>query len=331
MIKKKHVTFDVSFATIFWVLFSLALVYVLLQLTGIVVLIFIAILITLAVCPLVDWLEKFKVNRGISAIVILLTVFGTVVWAVIALAAPLLDQTQLFLERLPAIIDAVSPIKFVDGSFDSQFATVPGRVLNIALDTFSAFVTAFTVIVISYYMIQEMHSLESYLKYWFGDKGTRYYVIAEKLELQIGYWVRGELLLMLLVGLLSYAGYLIIGLPYAIALAFIAGMLELIPNIGPTIATIPAMLVGFSISTGHGIAALIVSLIVQQLENNLIVPKVMQKVAGLNPIITIIAIMTGFKLGGPLLAILALPTVLTARVVMSHIRLNKDTTIPEID
>ena len=331
MIKRKNVTFSISFASIFWILFALALVYITIKLTSIIALLFISILITLAVCPLVDWLGKYKINRALSSMVILLTIFGTVIFAAVSLASPLLEQTQLFVQKLPAIIDTVSPIKITDGSFNSQFASVPSQVLNIAIDTFSAFITAFTVIVMSFYMIQDMHNLESYLKFWFGDKGSRYFIIAEKLEVQIGYWVRGELLLMLLVGVLSYIGYLIVGLPFAIALAFIAGMLELIPNIGPTVATIPAVLVGLSLSPGHGLAALIVSLIVQQLENNFIVPKVMQKVAGLNPIVTITAIMVGFNLGGPMMAVLALPAILTARVVLSHVKLNKVTTIPEID
>lgn len=331
MIKKKHLTLDVSIASIFWILFSLAAVYIAIQLTSVIVLLFCAILITLAICPLVDWLEKYKINRGISSIVILLSVFGAIIGIAISIAAPLIEQTTLFLQKLPGIVDAVSPIKFVDGSFNTQFAAVPGRVLTFALDTFSGFITAFTVIVLSYYIIQEMRHLKKYLTFWFGEKGELYNTIAEKLEVQIGNWVRGQLLLMLIVGILSYVGYLIIGLPFALSLAFFAGMLELIPNIGPTIATIPAVLVGFSISTNHGIAALVVSLIVQQLENNLIVPKIMQQVTGLNPIITIIAIMIGFNLGGPLMAVLALPVVLSARVILGHVRLNKNTSIPEID
>jgi len=331
MIKKRRITFDISIGSIFWVFLSLAIVYVAIQLSGILVLVLSSILITLAICPLVDWLEKRKVSRGISSIIILLAIFGIMIAIAIAIAAPLFDQTQLFLQRLPGIIDAVSPIKFTNGSFDTQFATVPGRVLTIAMDTFSAFVSAFTVIVLSYYSIQEMHNLEKLLIFWFGEKGKTYNAIAEKLEVQIGNWIRGEVLLMIIVGLLSYAGYLIIGIPFALPLAFFAGLLELIPNIGPTIATIPAMLVGFSISTNHGIAAIVVSIIVQQLENNLIVPKIMQKVTGLNPIVTIIAIMVGFELGGALMAILALPLVLSARVILAHVRLNKDTTIPEID
>lgn len=331
MIKRRHITFDISVGSIFWILFSLALVFIFTKLFNIIILLLISVLITLAICPLVDWMAKYRINRAVSAIVILLSIFSLIVYVLISFATPLFDQTQLFLQRLPEIIDRVSPIKLVDGSFDNQLAQVPGRVLNIALNTFSAFVMSFTVIVISYYMILELHNLEHYLKFWFGERGVRYNQIAKKLESQIGKWTRGQILLMLVVGLLSYLGYLVIGLPYALALGFIAGLLEIVPNIGPTIATIPAMLVGFSISTSHGIAALVVSIIVQQLENNLIVPKIMQQVTGLNPIVTIVAIMIGYSLGGPMLAILALPTVLSARVILSHLRINKDTTIPEID
>lgn len=329
--KKKHVSIDISIGSIFWILFSLGLIFVLFRLTDVIILLFTTILITLAVCPLVDWLEKFKISRALSAAVILISILSLFIFSVVSLAQPLLQQTELFLQKLPGIVDSVSPIKFDAATLTPQFQSVPGRVLSIALGTFSGFLTTFTVMVMSYYMIQEMHKLESYMTFWFGEKGKKYYVIAEKLELQVGYWVRGEMLLMLIVGVLSYIGYLIIGIPFALPLAFIAGMLELIPNIGPTVATIPAVLVGVSISPGHGIAALVVSIIVQQLENNLIVPKIMQKVVGLNPIITILAIMIGFNLGGPLLAILALPTVLTARVILGHVRLNKITTIPEIN
>lgn len=179
-------------------------------------------------------------------------------------------------------------------------------------------------------MIQEMHKLKNYFLFWSPEKGERYNSIAEKLEVEIGHWIRGEVLLMVIVGVLSYLGYLIIGLPYAVALGVIAGILELVPNVGPTIAAIPAILVGFSLSPSQGIGALVVAIVVQQLENNLIVPKVMQKTTGLNPIITLLAIMIGLKLGGPLLAVLSLPVILSARVILAHIRVNKTTNIPEI-
>lgn len=330
MIKKRRITFDLSIASIFWVLFSLAIVFAIVQLLDIIALIFSAILITLAICPLVDWFEKRKIKRGLSAIVILLTFFGLIIVLAVSVASPLLSQTEQFLQRLPVLVETISPIKFDVNSFSTQIFQVPNQVFKIAIGTFSGFVTVFAVIVLSYYMILEMHNLKNYFLFWSPEKGERYNSIAEKLEVEIGHWIRGEVLLMLIVGVLSYLGYVIVGLPYAIALGVIAGLLELVPNVGPTIATIPAVIVGFSISPAHGIGALAVSIIVQQLENNLIVPKIMQKTTGLNPIITLLAIMIGLKLGGPLLAVLSLPLVLSARVILAHIRVNKTTNIPEI-
>jgi predicted PurR-regulated permease PerM len=330
MIKKRRVSIDISIGSIFWVLFALGSVFVLTQLMDVIILLFTSLLIALAICPLVDWLQKYRINRAFSSVVILLSFFGIVVSSAVSLASPLFQQTELLIEKLPGVIDMISPVKFDVSSFNAQFSAVPSQVLNIALGTFSGFVTALTVVVLSFYIIQEMHRLREHFTFWFGEKAARYYAIASKLEAQVGYWVRGEMLLMLSVGLLSYVGYLIVGLPFAITLAFTAGLLELIPNVGPTIATIPAVLVGLTISPTHAVAALIVQLVVQQLENNLLVPKIMQKAINLNPIVTILAIMIGFRLGGPLLAILALPMVLTARVILAHVKLNKDTTIPEI-
>lgn len=330
MLKKKRITFDISIASIFWGLFSLALVYATVQLLDIIALIFTSVLIALAACPLVDWLEKNKIKRAISSLIILISFFSLFVVMVVSVATPLISQTEQFVQKLPALVQSVSPIKLDIDSFSSQISQVPNQVYKIAINTFSGFITVFAVIIMSYYMIQEMHKLRNYFSYWFAEKGERYYQIVEKLEVEIGHWIRGEIFLMLIVGILSFLGYTVIGLPFAVALGVIAGILELVPNVGPTVAAIPAVLVGFSISSTHGIGAVVVAILVQQLENNLIVPKIMQKTTGLNPIVTLLSIMIGFRFGGPLLAVLSLPIVLSARVILAHIRLNKTTSIPEI-
>lgn len=331
MKSSKRLSLDISVSSVFWILLSLGGVYLLFMLSDILILVVTALLIALSVTPIVDRLEKYKVNRSLSSALILMLLFVVLILFGISVATPLIDQTSVFIEKFPAIVEAVSPIKFDMNSFNNQIAQLPGKVFNIAIGTFSGIFTAFTTIILSFYIIQEMKKLPEYLKFWFANKSSAYTDLSNKLQLQISLWVRGQLLLMLLVGVLSYVGYLIIGIPYALPLAFIAGILELIPNIGPTIAAVPAILVGFSLSPVHGIAALVVSLIVQQLENNLIVPKIMEKVAGLNPIVTILSIMIGFRLGGPLLAILSIPLILTFRVIYTHVRVNQDTNLPEID
>jgi len=112
---------------------------------------------------------------------------------------------------------------------------------------------------------------------------------------------------MLIIGILSYIGYLIIGLDYALPLAIIAGLLELVPNIGPTIASLVAGIFGLTISPLTAVLAVIWGIVVQQLENNFIVPKIMKETVGINPLVTIILITAGAKLGGIAGAVIAVP------------------------
>ncbi len=327
----KRLSIDISVSSIFWILLTCGGIYLLFMLSDLLMLVVTALLIGLSVTPFVDKLEKYKVSRPVSSAIILLILVAVLVLFGISIATPLIDQTSVFIEKFPAIVQSVSPVKLDMNSFSSQFDQIPSKIFSIALGTFSGLVSAFTTLILSFYVIQEMKKLPDYINFWFSEKSKIYVDLAEKLQFQISLWVRGQLLLMLVVGILNYLGFLAIGLPYALPLAFIAGILELIPNIGPTLAAVPAMLVGFSLSPLLGVASLVVSIIVQQLENNFIVPKIMQKVAGLNPIITILSIMIGYRLGGPLLAILSIPLVLSIRVVYSHIRLNHITQLPEID
>ena len=108
-------------------------------------------------------------------------------------------------------------------------------------------------------------------------------------ELKVGRWMQGQLLLALMVGLVVYIGLSIIGIKYALALGILAMVLEIVPMVGPVLAASPAVFLGFIQSPSLGLWLIVFYTVVQQLENHIIVPKVMQKAVGLNPIIIIIA------------------------------------------
>jgi predicted PurR-regulated permease PerM len=124
---------------------------------------------------------------------------------------------------------------------------------------------------------------------------------------------------MTVVGLLNFIGFSLIGIKYALPLAVLAGLLEVVPNIGPTIAALPAFLIGISISNYTGVAALAVAFLVQQLENNLIVPVIMRHAVGLNPIITLIVLVIGGKIGGVLGLLLAIPAFLFVESILLEV------------
>lgn len=330
MLKKRRVTIDISLSSIFWILAVIATIYFLASTYSVLILLFAALIISFSISPLVQKLENKKIPRALSSIVILVSIFAIFGFVISTLIAPIIEQTQQLIQKLPDLTNKLLPYKINFNDYLPQFSSMPGKFVNIALDTVTGVISTLAVIVMSFYLLQERPRIEGYLKFWYAEKGEAYNKLVNELEKHIGLWFRGQLLLMLIIGVLAYLGFTIIGIPYALPLALIAGLTEIVPNIGPIIATIPAVIVGFSFSPAMGIGAVVVAVAIHQLENNLITPMVMKHAAGLNPIVTIIAIMVGLQIGGPLMSILAIPIVLFIRVILTHLKMNKTTNVPEL-
>ena len=136
----------------------------------------------------------------------------------------------------------------------------------------------------------------------------RLFYVLYRLEEELGKWAQGQILLMLIIGIFIYLGLWILGVKYALSLAVIAGVLEVVPTFGPLLSSIPAIFV--ALVSGGPIKALWVALLyylIQQIENSFLVPRVMGSVVGVHPFFVILAIMTGQALFGTLGAVLAVP------------------------
>jgi predicted PurR-regulated permease PerM len=121
---------------------------------------------------------------------------------------------------------------------------------------------------------------------------------------------------MFIVGLANYIGLTLLGIPFALPLAILAGLLEIVPYVGPLIAAVPAVLIGFGISPILGTATAALAFLVQQLENYIFVPKVMEKSTGVHPIITLLSLAIGFKLLGMIGILIAVPVYITFQVLI---------------
>jgi predicted PurR-regulated permease PerM len=124
---------------------------------------------------------------------------------------------------------------------------------------------------------------------------------------------------MVIIGLTSYIGLFLLGVPFAAALALIAGITEAIPLVGPLIGAVPAVIVAFTVSPVTGILVAVMYMVIQGLENNVLVPKIMSSNVGLNPLVIIIAIVAGGTLNGVIGALLAIPLAGTLQVLAQHI------------
>lgn len=320
---------EISPRTIIVVILLLLGVYIVYLLRDLLVLVFIATLLASALNPLVSWLHKRRVPRTLSILIAYIAFIGIIVTLLSFVLPPLVHESANLLSRLniPQLgikfdaSDLQSTIKSYNDLLANVGGSIPGLV-SAVIGTFSSLLILFTLFVMTYYLLIERYHLHHYLVWLFGktDAERRAQHFVDRVEKELGGWVRGQIFLMLIIGLITYVGLSLMGIPYAFPLAILAGLLEVVPNIGPTIAAIPAVaLAYFTISPATGLTVLLLYILIQQLENNIIVPKVMSSATNISPLIAIIVIIAGVQLGGVRGAVLSLPTYILLRNILKEI------------
>jgi predicted PurR-regulated permease PerM len=265
--------------------------------------------------------------RALSIALTYIIFYGLIIATLSAIVPPFITQVEILARQIQIPQSIISSLDLNTINLQDldviagQFTSVP-KILSIIFSAFSVVLVIFTISVITFYLLIERKNLHHSLTWFFGDgqAEAKAESFVNQIESQIGGWVRGESALMFIVGLLTYIGLKLLGINYALPLAIIAGILEILPNIGPTISAVPAIAVAyFSVSPTMALAVTALYVLVQQLENNFIVPMVMKQSVGLNPLITIVTLLVGFRLGGAIGAVLSIPIFLVLKVVVTEI------------
>lgn len=305
---------EISHRTIIFTALLVLFLWFLFQIKDIIIMVFISFILMSALNPLVDRMEKLRIPRGIAIVLIYLLLWGAAGGLVAGIVPDLVDQTSRLIRLLPS---AVSRIEFfnlhqqeITQQLLARIGSLPENILKITIGIFGNIVNVLTTIVITFYLLLYHSNLGRYASFLFGSDRHRATQIVSQIESRLGSWVRGQLLLMLLVGLFTYAGLVAMGVQSALPLAILAGVLEIVPNIGPIISAIPAILVAVTIHPITALGTASLYFVIQFLENHFLVPKIMQKAVGVNPLVSILSLMAGFRLAGPIGAILALPLIL---------------------
>lgn len=144
-----------------------------------------------------------------------------------------------------------------------------------------------------------------------------------KTDRAVGGYLRGQLLITSLLGLLIWIGLTLIGIPFATAISFLAAIFNLVPYLGPIIGVIPAVLLGFTISPWAAVLAIVVFVVANQLEGNVLSPLILSRSVDLHPVTVLLAIMAGLGLLGFVGALLAVPTVALAKVLLEDYLLTR--------
>lgn len=216
---------------------------------------------------------------------------------------------QLIGNLSSGLTDTSSAFSDVIAKFKSLTANTSDGLINIASGIFGGVFSFILMIVLSFYLAAQEGGVEKFLRIITPVKKEAYIIdLWKRSQRKIGYWMQGQLLLGIVVGVLVYLGLMILGVKNALILAVLAGLLEIIPYFGPILSAIPAILFGFAdggITMGLLVLGLFV--IIQQFENHLIYPLVVKKVVGVSPIIVILALIVGAKLAGFLGILLSIP------------------------
>lgn len=300
------------------------------EIKNIIFMAFAAYIISLGLNRGINKLEKkLKLNHFLSTIIVYLLFVGFIFLIASFAIPPLVNelttmvssikipedwQTSLFGNQVNFDINALSGLM-------EQFGDSIATAVNVVGSTFSGGFIVITTMIISLYLSLDKPQMMDHLSWITTDKKKleRAEDFVNEVDNQLGHWIRGQLILMTVVGTAVFLGTSLIGIPYALLLGVISFFLEIVPNIGPTVAAIPGVALAFAFLGWPGaVAALVLYVVIQQLENNFIVPKIMKNNVDVNALTSILGILIGAKLFGVIGALLAIPIFIVIRTVYTN-------------
>ncbi len=328
----KNVSINITTGTIVKTLLLLLLFYLLYLLLDLVLVVLTAVVIASSIEPATRWFAKYRIPR-VPAVIFVYLFTATLFAGIFYFFVPtLLDEASKFVSVLPQYIESVSTVDQLTGDklsgaqkiVGGLSGTIPlkdlilqakntitgfsGGAFEAVARIFGGVFSFLIIIVISFYLSVQKDGIGSFLKLITPIKQQDYIVdLWKRSQLKIGRWFQGQLLLGLIIGVLVYLGLTILQVPYALLLAILAAIFEIIPVFGPILAAIPAIALGFSVSATVGAMTIALYLIIQQFENHLIYPLVVRKVIGVPPILVILALIIGWNLVGFLGVLLSVP------------------------
>ncbi len=291
----------------------LAFLILLYQLKEILLIVFIAYIIVASLIPVVEYLRK----KGFPRTIAVLTTFFTALLLFILLIAPLVPflaaQIQQLTKSFPQYLHqaAVAVGVQLDARELGQVFTpqqLGQNAFALAGGVFGGFFAVVTTVAISFYLLLSYDSAKSSVANLFATKSREKAMnVIEQINDKLGAWLQGQFLLSLSIALLTWITLMALGMPFALPLAVLAGLFEIVPTIGPIISAVPAVVVALTISPNMAFIIMGAYIVIQMIENHLLVPRIMQRAVGLNPVVVIIGVIVGDRLLGIPGALLSVP------------------------
>lgn len=334
---KKTINVNISTITILKILFVLLVIYLIYLLGDIIAVLFVSLVLASLVIPWVDWMARKKIPRAVGAILIYIVLFAILSFVIYSIVPPIINQINEFSKDSPAYLEKVfsgisvfkeqieergilENIKEGLGAFSSDVQSATGGVFSMIGSLFGGIFSFILTLAITFYMIVEENAMKKVIWSVVPEKHQPYIIqLLGRMQKKVGLWLRGQIILSVIMFTVTYLGLLFLGVKYALMLAMLAALAEFVPYLGPVLAAVPALIIAFVQSPILAIFVLIFYCILQMIENHILVPQVMRKVVGLNPIVIIVVLIVGFNIGGVIGGILAIPVATAASVFLKDV------------
>ncbi len=338
----QRIKVEVSIASLLKVVGVIVIAWFLYTIRDILAVLFVSLILASAFDPFVNAMAKWKIPRVFGITIIYIVMLAVASGILLLLVPPVTSQLQQLSTTLPqywqnitqeiTALQGINQINLpaaLEDSLEQLGATVTqdsGGVFATVANIFGGIAAFVLTLVITFYLLIEQQAVKRTMRFIAPDRYHPYLLkLFSKIRDKIGMWLRGQIMLSLIIGAAVFIGLEIFGIfvptfaQYALALALFAFLMEFIPYLGPILSAVPAVFIGFTQSLTWVLIVIAFYVIIQWLENNLIVPQVMRKAVGLNPIIVIIALLIGARIGGVAGMILAIPVTTALSVVIEDV------------
>lgn len=298
-------------ATILLIVFGLFL----LEIKEVLIGLFISYILMASLSPAVVWLTKYKIPQFLATFIVFFLALAGFFTVIFPLFPFLIAQMQQLFKTFPLYADRTSellgiPFDYhaIQTLFSSELGSISQNAFAVTKSVFSGLFSVLSILVITLYMLlDQKHMRKAVVSFFPKYAQEKTFHTMTEIEQKLGAWLRGQIVLSFFIGSLTWVVLTLLHIPFALPLALLAGILEIVPTLGPILSAIPAVIVAFAISPTLSLVVALVYIGIQLLENNLLVPKIMEKAVGLNPIVIIVSVAIGAKLLGIIGALLAIP------------------------
>jgi predicted PurR-regulated permease PerM len=316
---------------ILFALFIIAAGWIIIQIKDILLSVFISYTIMASILPSVTYLRKKKLPNILAVTL----PFSTMLIAIFLLILPLIpfftEQIQnltlkfpLYLKQALLSLGLTPEASQVQSYLSNEINTISENAITVTTKVFGGIFSIMMIFIISFYLLLYYDGFKKlFARLFQKDKRAYIYSTLDKINDKLGAWLRGEIILMTFIGFLSWIALIGLGIPNALPLALFSGLLEIVPTLGPILSAIPAVIVALTISPTLAITVVIAYILIQLIENNFLVPKVMEKAVGLNPVFVILGVVVGANLLGFTGALLAIPLITFIIVIFKSLDQHK--------